>query len=128
MSGEVVCERGGVGSKAGLTLEGFSGFNDSVFLWESRRSYVGWRGVWILGGQIRVDKALGNILGMGISSLLAQPGRPCRCLPPVPQLCSGWSLTGHLTGVAAALLLLQELFSGIPGEGRFQTGQLSPGV
>lgn len=123
----MVCEHGGVGLKAGLTLGGFSGFNDSVFLWESRRSYVGWRGVWILGGQIHVDKALGNILGMGISSLLAQPGRPCHCLAPVPQLCSGRSLTGHLTGVAAALLLLQE-FSRIPGEGRFQTGQLSPGV
>lgn len=55
MSGNVVWDW----VKAGLILESFSSFNDSVFLWKSCRSYVGWHGVWILSAQVRVDKVLG---------------------------------------------------------------------
>lgn len=111
----------GIGGKAGLVLESFSSFNDLLFLWKSCRSYVGWRRVWVLGGQIQVDKAWGILWEWGLADYC--PATRSLLLPPgCPQLCLGWSFTGNPTREAAALLLLQELFSWIPGESRFQTG------
>lgn len=94
MSGDVVWDW----VKAGLTLESFSSFNDPAFLWKSCRSYMGWCGVWILSGQVRVDKALGNILEMGLT-------RYCRS-HEVPAAPSWLSLSSALGAIPPVWLQL----------------------